>query len=70
MSDHAETKVQIKDKFCLTVDEAAEYFGICQKKLRKLISDNRDSGIFLENGVKYLIKRKKFEQFLDSVTSI
>lgn len=70
MSNNAEAKVQIKDKFCLTVDEAAEYFGIGQKKLRKLISENQDSGIFIENGVKYLIKRKKFEQFLDSVTSI
>ena len=30
-----EKQVQIKDKFCLTIDEAAEYFNIGEKKLRK-----------------------------------
>ena len=28
-----ENHVQIKDKFCLTIDEAAEYFNIGEKKL-------------------------------------
>lgn len=34
-----EKQVQIKDKFCLTIDEAAEYFNIGEKKLRKIVAD-------------------------------
>ena len=33
-------QVEIKDKFCLTIDEAVVYFNIGEKKLRKLVSDN------------------------------
>ena len=34
-----EKQVQIKDKYCLTIDEAAEYFNIGEKKLRKIVAD-------------------------------
>ena len=37
-------QVQIKDKFCLTIEEASAYFNIGDKKLRKIVSDNLDSG--------------------------
>ena len=53
-----ETQVQIQDKFCLTIDEASAYFNIGEKKLRKLVSDNLNSGFIIQNGVKFLIKRK------------
>ena len=29
-----QTQVEIKDKFCLTIDEASVYFNIGEKKLR------------------------------------
>ena len=60
-----EKQVQIKDKFCLTIDEAAEYFNIGEKKLRKIVADYIDSGFVIQNGVKVLIKRKRFEDFLE-----
>ena len=63
-------QVQIKDKFCLTIEEASAYFNIGEKKLRKIVSDNLDSGFIIQNGVKFLVKRKKFENFLDDLTSI
>ena len=63
-------QVQIKDKFCLTIEEASEYFNIGEKKLRKIVSDNLDSGFIIQNGVKFLVKRKQFEKFLDDLTSI
>ena len=63
-------QVQIKDKFCLTIEEASAYFNIGEKKLRKIVSDNRDSGFIIQNGVKFLVKRKQFEKFLDDLTSI
>ena len=65
-----ETKVQIQNKFCLTIDEALIYFNIGEKKLRKLVSDNLDSGFIIQNGVKFLIKRKRFEDFLNDLTAI
>ena len=65
-----ETQVQIQNKFCLTIDEAVIYFNIGEKKLRKLVSDNLDSGFIIQNGVKFLIKRKRFEHFLNDLTAI
>lgn len=65
-----ETQVQIQNKFCLTIDEAVIYFNIGEKKLRKLVSDNLDSGFIIRNGVKFLIKRKRFEDFLNDLTAI
>ena len=65
-----ETQVQIQNKFCLTIDEAVIYFNIGEKKLRKLVSDNLDSGVIIQNGVKFLIKRKRFEDFLNDLTAI
>ena len=63
-------QVQINDKFCLTIEEASAYFNIGEKKLRKIVSDNLDSGFIIQNGVKFLVKRKQFEKFLDDLTSI
>ena len=65
-----EKQVQIKDKFCLTIEEASEYFNIGEKKLRKIVSENLDSGFIIQNGVKFLVKRKQFENFLNDLTSI
>ena len=65
-----ETQVQIQNKFCLTIDEAVIYFNIGEKKLRKLVSDNLDSGFIIQNGVKFLIKMKRFEDFLNDLTAI
>lgn len=70
MNDSTGAKVPIRDKYALDVLEAAEYFGIGERRLRKIITENLDSGIVLQNGVKYLIKRKKFEAFLDERTVI
>jgi hypothetical protein len=64
------TQIEIKDKFCLTIDEASVYFNIGEKKLRKIIADNLDTGFIIQNGVKFLIKRKQFEDFLRELTAI
>lgn len=65
-----ENHVQIKDKFCLTIDEAAEYFNIGEKKLRQIVTENLHSDFIIQNGVKYLIKRKRFETFLNEISAI
>lgn len=62
--------VRICEKYALTVSEAAVYFGIGEKKLRSMISDYSHLGLFIQNGTKYMIKRQKFEDFLNNTTVI
>ncbi|MCC2193684.1 MULTISPECIES: excisionase [Gemmiger] len=64
------TRVQVKDKFCLTIDEASEYFNIGEKKLRQIVADNINSGLVIQNGVKILIKRRRFEDYLEEMTAL
>lgn len=67
-----ENNVPIWEKYALTVDEAAAYFNIGNKKLRQMIIESIDSNyqFAIQNGTKYLVNRKKFEKYLDTVTSI
>lgn len=62
--------VPVSEKFCLTLQEASGYFNIGEKKMRQISNEHLDDGFVLQNGVKILIKRKQFEKFLESVTSI
>lgn len=58
----------------LTVDEAVQYFGIGEKKIRMLISENTDTDYCfrVQVGNKSLINRHKhkFEEFLNQTTSL
>ena len=65
-----ETQVQIQNKFCLTIDEAVIYFNIGEKKLRQIASENLDSGFVIQNGVNVLIKRNRFDNFLEELSAI
>ena len=58
------------EKYTLTIEEAVNYFGIGETRLRKLISEDRHADYVLMNGTKTLIKRKKFEQILDTNSSL
>lgn len=62
-------EVAIADKAFLTLEEAAAYFNIGINKLRELTRDDHCPYI-LWNGTKRLIKRKAFEEFLNSQYSI
>lgn len=62
--------VPLWKKYALNITEASDYFGIGEKKLRGVIERNLDTGFVLQNGVKYLIKRKQFEDFLDHTNSL
>ena len=65
-----EIGISLKEKFCLTIEEASRYFGIGEKKLRRLINSSLDAGFVIQNGVKILIKHQRFEQFFDKLSSI
>lgn len=61
--------MSINEKYLLTVKEAAEYFNIGIKKMRRLAEDN--IGRFaVYSGNRYLIIRPKFEQFLNNSSTI
>ena len=65
-----ENNVPLWQKYTLTITEASEYFNIGEKKIRQIIQANDTADFILNNGVKVLIKRIKFEQFIDSVSSL
>ncbi len=61
--------ISVNEKYLLTVKEAAEYFNIGIKKMRRLAEDN--IGRFaVYSGNRYLIIRPKFEQFLNNSSTI
>lgn len=61
--------IPIKDKLNLTVEEAAVYSGISERRLKERIAEC-DFDFVLRNGTRILIKRKKFEKYLESVDCI
>ena len=62
--------VPIWEKYTLTSEEAARYFRIGEKKLRKLVEENPDAGWLIMNGNRAQIKRRQFEKVIDSLDVI
>ena len=63
------TEQPIWEKKCLTLDEAATYFGIGTPKLRMMIKEKRCPFI-LYMGDKPFIIREKLEKYLDKRSRI
>lgn len=59
-------------KFSLTVEEVNAFTGIGLKTIYRLVAENKDDldGFVLKVGKKTLIKREKFEEFLNSTNII
>ena len=58
-------KMPTSEKYLLNIQEAADYFSIGIKKMRRLAEDNL--GIFgIYSGNRYLVIRSKFEEFLQN----
>ena len=55
-------ELKIPEKFILSIKEAALYFGMGEKKIRRLAEDNVGS-FALYNGNRYLIIRPLMEQY-------
>ena len=60
----------IHEKYTLSIEQAADYFGIGQKKLRQIVEEHDIPDFILRNGNRTQIKRKKFEQFIDKCSSV
>ena len=65
-----ESKIPVWRKYSLNVSEAAEYYGIGEKRLRQLAYENHGSDFILEIGTHIRFKRKLFEEYLDSSDSL
>ena len=63
-------EVPIWEKYTLTIEEAARYFRIGEKKLRKLAEENPDASWLIMNGNRVQIKRRQFEKVIDSLDVI
>ncbi|MCC8151745.1 MAG: transposase [Lachnospiraceae bacterium] len=63
------TAVPIWRKELLTLEEAAEYTGLGLQKLRDL-SNGDDCDFVLWNHTKRMFKRRKLEQYIESLYSI
>lgn len=61
--------ISIAEKAMLTVDEAAAYFNIGPNKLREM-TNSEDCPYVLWSGSRRLIKRKLFEEYLNSLFSV
>ena len=58
----------IKDKYLLTIRETGAYFGLRTKYMRRIAEANEgDFAIFIGN--KYMIIRRKFEEYMDNIAS-
>ena len=62
-------EVPLGEKYTLSIKEAAVYFNLGIKKMRRLAEENM--GVFaLVSGNRYLIIRTKFEEYLQNNSTI
>ncbi len=63
------SKVEIKDKLNLTIEEAAVYSNIGINRINKMVK-KPNCPFVLYIGRKKLIKRKEFEKYLEKVIEL
>ena len=62
-------KLATSEKYSLSIKEAADYFSIGTKKMRRLAEDNLgDFAVY--SGNRYLIIRERFEDYLRRASAI
>lgn len=69
MNEQSNT-VSIWKKYSLNIKEAAEYYGIGEKRIRQIASENPNADFVLEVGSHIRIKRELFEKYLDESTVV
>lgn len=58
------------EKYVMTIQEAANYFNVGEKRLRQIVAEQQGADFILEVGSHKLIKKKLFEKFIDSATVV
>jgi len=62
--------VPVWKKYSLSIQEAAEYYGIGEKRLRQIADANVGAEFILEIGTHIRFKRRLFEEYLDTSTAV
>ena len=57
-------------RYTLTIEEAAGFYHIGENKLRSLIDEHPHENFYVMNGNRVLIKRAKFEEYLEQATAV
>ncbi|MBQ8956202.1 MAG: helix-turn-helix domain-containing protein [Lachnospiraceae bacterium] len=70
MQNNGIAAVPIWRKYSLSVEEAAEYYGIGEKRLRSIALEHRGKGFILEIGSRVRFKRRLFEEYLDMASAV
>ncbi|MGM9936280.1 MAG: excisionase [Candidatus Ornithomonoglobus sp.] len=72
MENTERSKIPVWEKYLLSVKEASQYFNIGENKLYRIANDYSGSEyrFVIQNGSRTMINRKKFEEFLNNLTSI
>ena len=58
------------EKYTLTIREAAEYFHIGEKRIREIVEEDASADFILWVGTRAMIKKKRFEKYIDEATTI
>lgn len=62
--------IPVWKRYALTITEAAEYYHIGENKLRMIADEHPEADFVILNGNRILIKRQKFEEYLDRATVV
>lgn len=68
--DKIKYMVPVWKKYSLNIQEAAEYYGIGEKRLRQIADANMGADFILEIGTHIRFKRRLFEEYLDMATAV
>ena len=68
--ENTELQMPWWNKYTLSVQEAAEYFGFSDKKIRRIVDEHENENFVLWNGNRPRIKRKLFERYIDEKLTV
>lgn len=68
--NNTDKTVPVWKKYSLNIPEAADYYGIGEKRLRQIANENVGADFILEVGSHIRFKRKLFENYLDSSSTV
>ena len=63
-------EIPVWRRYTLTIEEAAGYYHSGEGKLLMFIFGDRNEDFYVMNGNRALIKREKFERYLDQATAV
>lgn len=70
MGEQNRNLIPIWEKYSLSIPEAAEYYGIGEKRLRAIAAEHAGDGFIIEIGSHIRFKRRLFEEYLDKTVAV